>query len=77
MKMAPSRLSPLAMAAVISHITLALLLLDTRVELRALRGSAAAASHRELLEGSVGRMEMEDLISSEVDPLQAQLRALQ
>ena len=79
LKMAPSRLSPLAMAAVISHITLALLLLDTRVELRALRGSAAAAaaSHRELLEGSVGRMEMEDLISSEVDPLQAQLRALQ
>lgn len=79
--MAPSRLSPLAMAAAISHITLALLLLDTRVELSALRGSAAAAaaaaSRRELLEGSVGRTEMEELISSEVDPLQAQLRALQ
>ena len=70
-------LIPLSWLSAISHIALALLLLETRLQLSTLRESVAAAqAHRNLSEDSEHTLTRSDL-STVVDPMQAQLRALQ
>eukprot|EP01043_Picozoa_sp_COSAG02_P109777 COSAG02_NODE_45876_length_353_cov_1.011811_1_plen_91_part_01 len=69
---APPPLSPLAVASAISHIALALILLDTRVELSGVRENAPA-SHRSLLGDAHApelRKEME-LINARFEGLQS------
>lgn len=73
---------PLAWLTTISHIALALLLVETRLELSTMRESMATSQpHRNLGEASseqpltVARMKMD--LRNAIDPMQAQLRVLQ